>query len=161
MRNFGNRVFLLTEGVARDLSRVYPTKDALCHAVEEAARIPLGARALANYWGNPGSAFDPAKYSLSRHERRIANKEGASETETPPWLAWVGAERMWTVPAMSAGKSAFIVTGDSSRNKEMCLPGGGFATVKIQLPKEWDRLMSERGYEPLEKFRLASGMKPL
>jgi len=49
---------------------------------------------------------------------------------------------------------AFLVTGDPSRNKELCVPGGGFATVKIRLPKEWDQLMAERGYEPLEKFRL-------
>ena len=61
---------------------------------------------------------------------------------------------------MAEGKSAFLVTGDKSRNKEMCLPGGGFATVKIQLPKAWDKLMAERGYEPLEKFSLTSDLKP-
>ena len=61
---------------------------------------------------------------------------------------------MDTVPAMEKRKSAFLVTGDPSRNKELCVPGGGFATVKIRLPKEWDKLMAERGYEPLEKFRL-------
>ena len=32
--------------------------------------------------------------------------------------------------------------------------GGGSATVKIELPASWDKLMAERGYEPLEKFRL-------
>ncbi len=150
------RVFLMTEGVARDLARAYPSKDALCRAVEETARIPLGSRAFANYWGNPGSAFDPERYSLRRHEYRIASKEGARETPTPPWLGWTGFESLETVPAMAEGKSAFLVTGDNSRNKEMCLPGGGFATVKIHLPKAWDKLMAERGYEPLEKFRLTS-----
>ena len=148
------RVFLLTEGVARDLARTYPSKDALCRAVEETARIPLGARAFANYWGNPGSAFDPAKYSVGMHEKRVARKEGAAETPTPPWLEWTGARSMETVPAMAEGKSAFLVTGDPSRNKELCIPGGGFATIKIQLPKAWDVLMAERGYEPLAKFRL-------
>ena len=154
------RVFLLTEGVARDLARKYPSKDALCSAVEDAARIPLGSRAFANYWGNPGSAFDPERYSLRRHEYRIASKEGARETITPPWLGWTGFESLETVPAMAEGKSAFLVTGDKSRNKEMCLPGGGFATVKIQLPKAWDKLMAERGYEPLGKFRFTSDLKP-
>ncbi|MBO7683421.1 MAG: hypothetical protein J6T51_01700 [Kiritimatiellae bacterium] len=154
------RVFLLTEGVARDLSRTYSSKDALCRAVEDAARIPLGSRAFANYWGNPGSAFDPERYSLRRHEYRIASKERARETPTPPWLGWTGFESLETVPAMAEGKSAFLVTGDKSRNKEMCLPGGGFATVKIQLPKAWDKLMAERGYEPLEKFCLTSDLKP-
>lgn len=154
------RVFLLTEGVARDLSRVYPAKDALCRAVEETSRIPLGSRAFANYWGNPGSAFDPAKYPLPQHERRIASNEGARATPVPPWLAWTGSRRMETVPAMAPGKSAFIVTGDPSRNKELCVPGGGFATIKIDLPKAWNRLMAERGYEPLEKFFLSSELQP-
>ena len=148
------RTFLLTEGVARDLARTYSSKDALCRALEETARIPLGSRAFANYWGNPGSAFDPNKYSIRMHERRIARKEGANETPTPPWLEWTGAKSMETVPAMAEGKSAFLVTGDPSRNKELCIPGGGFATIKIQLPKAWDALMAERGYEPLAKFRL-------
>ena len=149
------RVFLVTEGVARDLAKAYPTKDALCRAMEEAARIPLGQRAFANYWGNPGSAFDPAKYPLRAHERRIASQEGAAETAAPPWLAWTGLERLETVPAMAPGKSAFLVTGDPSRNKVLTVPGGGFATVRIELPRDWDALMAERGYAPLSSFRIA------
>jgi hypothetical protein len=124
--------------------------------LEETARIPLGQRTFANYWGNPGSAFDPAKYPPRAHERRIADKEGAVETATPPWLAWTGAGRMETVPAMAPGKSAFLVTGDPSRNKVLTVPGGGFATVKIVLPKAWDALMAERGYKPLADYRLSS-----
>ncbi len=154
------RTFFITEGVARDLAKTYSTKDALCRALEDAARIPLGTRAFANYWGNPGSAFDPERYPLSRHEDRIADKEGAVLTQTPPWLAWTGAAKMETVPAMAPGKSAFIVTGDPSRNKSLCVPGGGFATVKITLPKAWDALMAERGYKPLADFRLTTDLKP-
>ena len=154
------RTFFITEGVARDLAKTYSSKDALCHALEETARIPLGQRTFANYWGNPGSAFDPAKYPLRYHERRIIRNENADETVTPPWLEWTGMERMETVPAMASGKSAFIVTGDPSRNKSLCVPGGGFATVKIVLPKAWNSLMTERGYKPLADFRLATDLKP-
>ena len=154
------RTFFITEGVARDLAKTYPSKDALCHALEETARIPLGQRTFANYWGNPGSAFDPAKYPLRYHEKRILRNENAEETVTPPWLEWTGMERMETVPAMASGKSAFIVTGDPSRNKVLTVPGGGFATVKIVLPKAWDSLMAERGYKPLADFRLATNLKP-
>jgi hypothetical protein len=143
------RVFLITEGVARDLAKTYATKDALCRALEATARIPLGQRAFANYWGNPGSAFDPVKHPLRAHERRIAYKEGAKETATPPWLSWTGEAQMETVPAMAPGKSVFLVTGDPSRNKVMTVPGGGFTTVKIVLPKAWDALMAEKGYRPL------------
>ena len=149
------RTFLVTEGVARDLAREYSSKDALCRALESAARLPLGSRAFANYWGNPGSAFDPEKYPLAAHERTVAHKEGAAETDTPPWLAWTGLSRMDTVPAMAPGKTAILVTGDPSRNKSLCVPGGGFATVKIELPARWDELMAARGYEPLDSFRVA------
>ena len=154
------RAFLVTDGVARDLAKVYQTKSALEDALVESARIPLGERAFANYWGNPGSAFDPSTHSVSRHERRIASSEGAEETRTPPWLAWTGKDHMQTVPAMERGKSAILVTGDPARNKELCVPGGGFMTVKLELPKAWDSLMAERGYRPLADFALKSDMKP-
>ena len=56
---------------------------------------------------------------------------------------------------MAPGKSAFLVTGDPSRNKVLTVPGGGFATVRIELPRDWDALMAERGYAPLASFRVA------
>ncbi|MCR5750561.1 MAG: hypothetical protein K6G91_01240 [Kiritimatiellae bacterium] len=154
------RAFLVTEGVARDLAKVYHTKSEIEDAIVATSRIPLGERTFANYWGNPGSAFDPATHPVLRHERRIAYSESAEETQTPPWLAWTGIDSMQTVPAVERGKSAFIVTGDPSRNKELCVPGGGFATIKIVLPKAWDLLMAERGYKPLAAFMLTSDLKP-
>ena len=154
------RAFFITEGVARDLAKTYSTKDALCRAIENTARIPLGARAFANYWGNPGSAFNPETYPLSWHERRIRRTEEAEWTATPPWFEWSGANEMETVPAMVPGKSAFVVTGDPSRNKVLTVPGGGFATIKIELPKAWNSLMAERGYKPLADFRLKTDLKP-
>ena len=32
------------------------------------------------------------------------------------------------------------------------MPGGGYATIKIELPENWDSLMTELGYEPLESY---------
>ncbi|MCQ2390659.1 MAG: hypothetical protein MJ240_04495 [Kiritimatiellae bacterium] len=154
------RTFLLTPDVARDLAATYKSKDAFEVALVETARNPLGARAFANYWGNPGSAFDPAKCPLAQHQTKIAQAEGAKSTAVPPWLAWSGLKTIETVPAMQEGKNIFLVTGDAARNKEQCLPGGGSATIKIALPAAWDKLMSERGYEPLRKFMLAGDLKP-
>lgn len=74
----------------------------------------------------------------------LAGGEGAETTPTPPWLGWTGIPMMETVPVMESGKSAFLVTGDEARNKEMCLPGGAPVTVKVELPRNWDRLMAER-----------------
>ena len=154
------RTFLLTPDVARDLATAYTSKDTFEKALVETARNPLGSRAFANYWGNPGSAFDPTKCPVSQHEAKIAQAEGAKTTATPPWLAWTGLKTMETVPVMQEGKNIFLVTGDAARNKEQCLPGGGSATVKIVLPAAWDKLMAERGYEPLKNFNLASDLKP-
>ncbi|MDD6029664.1 MAG: hypothetical protein PUE68_02475 [Kiritimatiellae bacterium] len=154
------RTFLLTPDVARDLAAAYKSKDAFESALVETARNPLGSRAFANYWGNPGSAFDPATCPLERQQARIAEAEGAKKTSTPPWLGWTGLKTMETVPAMQEGKNIFLVTGDAARNKEQCLPGGGSATVRIVLPAAWDKLMAARGYEPLKKFMLSSELRP-
>lgn len=124
------------------------------------ARNPLGSRAVANYYGNPGSAFDPAAGSFARHEAAIAREENAKETPTPPWLEWTGLETMTTVAAMETGKNIFLVTGDPARNKEQCVPGGGSATVKITLPKAWDSLMAARGYAPLSDFLIKTDLRP-
>lgn len=55
---------------------------------------------------------------------------------------------------MTSGKTAFIITGDENRNKTMCLPGGGFVSIKIELPENWDKLVTGIGYQPLHKFYL-------
>ena len=98
---------------------------------------------------NKPSYYERANF-LKRRRRR----------PTPPWLAWTGIDSMQTVPASERGKSALLVTGDPSRNKELCVPGGGFATIKIELAKAWDSLMAERGYKPLAAFMLTSDLKP-
>ena len=154
------RTFLITPDVARDLATAYKSKGELESALVATARNPLGSRAFANYWGNPGSSFDPTKYSLSRHETQITRTENATTTSTPPWLAWTGLESIKTVPMMQQGKNIILVTGDPARNKELCLPGGGSATTKIVLPAKWNELMQERGYDPLSDYFIKSDVKP-
>ena len=154
------RTMLVTGYVARNLARQYTGKEALEDALIATARRPLAERAYANYWGNPGSAFDPRTYSMDRHIARLGRTEGASTTAAPPWLAWTGRKQLETVPVIAPGKTAIIITGDASRNKTMCVPGGGFASVKIELPKNWDKLMAEAGYQPLARFFLRSSLTP-
>ncbi|MCR5183918.1 MAG: hypothetical protein K6B46_04365 [Opitutales bacterium] len=154
------RVFLLTESVAKNLAAKYPAKKDFEEALIATARLPLDQRCFANYWGNPGSAFDPKRYDLERHRKKLASAESAQKTPTPPWLAWTGIATLETVPAMEKGKSAFIITGDVARNKELCVPGGGFVTIKINLPKNWNERVAERGYKPLENYFLKSDLTP-
>lgn len=154
------RTFLITPEVAKNLAKEYSSKDAFEEALVETALSPLPMRAFANYWGNPGSSFDPKRCSVAQHEARIAREEGAKETSTPPWLEWTGMKTMKSVETMQKGKNVFLVTGDSARNKEMCLPGGGSATVRIKLPRAWDELMARRGYAPLASFKLKTSLQP-
>ena len=54
----------------------------------------------------------------------------------------------------------FLVSGDPARNKEMCLPGGDSVTIKLELPKAWDKLMAERDYKPLSSFFTKANLTP-
>jgi hypothetical protein len=149
-----NRTMLITEYVARDLARTYPTKEILEEALIGTARRPAHERAYANYWANPGSAF-PARYTLDMHVRRIIREEDGELTAPPPWMAKVsGQEKIYTVPVMKAGMTPILVTGDADRNKVQTIPGGHSATIEITLPTNWDEQMAKRGYRPLNEFFL-------
>lgn len=153
-----NRTILITEYVARDLARSYPTKDKLEETLIATARRPAYERAYANYWANPGSAF-PARYPMDRHEKKIIREEGGELTAPPPWMEKLpGQETIYTVPVMKAGMTAFLITGDADRNKVQTMPGGNSATIEIQLPANWDELMAKLGYQPLQVFLLAKGL---
>ena len=157
---FVYRAMLITGNVAADLQKGYTSKEILEKALIETARQPLAARVYANYWANPGSSFNENTYSLRRHSYMIGRKENARKTSVPPWLEWTGADKVETVPVMQQGKTAIIITGDANRNKTMCVPGGGFTSVKIELPRNWDELMAKAGYKPLSSFYLTSELAP-
>lgn len=157
---FVYRTMLITGNVARDLAKKYSGKIALENALIATARQPLEARAYANYWANPGSAFNVETYPLRRHISRLGRSENSRKTLVPPWLSWIKQPEVETVPVMFPGKTAIIITGDANRNKTMCLPGGGAVSIKIKLPPEWDKLMAEAGYEPLSSFFLKSDLAP-
>ncbi len=149
------RTILITPSVARDLARGYQTKGMLEEALVATARRPAYQRAYANYWANPGSAFDPAKYPFEQHLKKIIKDEKAELTDLPAWFPKIpGVEKMYTVAVMKRGMNPILVTGDADRNKVQTMPGGGYATIKIELPSNWDELMAERGYRPLHEYYL-------
>ena len=154
-KQFTHRTILMTEEVAANLSRTYTDVNSLEDALIVAARRPLYERAYANYYANPGSAINPDRVTFDNYMRRLQSKEGAQMTDTPEWCA-SDDRQMMTIPTMEKGETAFIITGDASRNKIQTMPGGQQSTVAIELPKNWDKLMAEKGYEPLNKFMLKS-----
>ena len=74
-------------------------------------------------------------------------------TPTPQWYDSPEGEQL-TIPTMKRGMTAFIITGDAARNKVQTMPGGGYATIQIELPRNWNKLMEELGYKPLKEFYL-------
>ena len=97
------------------------------------------------------------RYTFEEYYRRLIHSEAeqAAETDVPDWLKGVARQRqIWTIATMNKGETAFLIAGDSARNKFMVLLGGGYVTIEIRLPEDWDTLIAPMGYEPLSHFVL-------
>lgn len=149
-RQYTHRTVLITEPVARNLAEAYPTPEQLEAALVATARRPLKERTFASYYANPGSAPD-RKHPIRNYRGHLARTEEAEWTPAPAWYD-TPEKRMQTIPTVKKEMTAFLVTGDASRNKVQTMPGGGFVTVEIRLPENWDRLMADLGYRPLAEF---------
>lgn len=151
-KQFTPRTVLMTEPVAATLAKEYKNPEKLEADLIKTARRPVKERAFANYYANPGSNPEE-KHPLRHWTGHIRKAEDAKMTPTPSWYD-TSESMMETIPVMQEGMTAFIITGDSSRNKLQTMPGGGFDTVQIELPKNWDSLMEGLGYEPLSSFKI-------
>ena len=150
------RTVLMTKDVAMALKEVYTTKEMLEDALIETARRPVIERAYALYYANTGSQQDK-NYTFEEFYAKVLADLGnsASLTQTPEWLKGSGIpDEIWTFATMKKGQTPLIVTGDTSRNKFQVMPGGGYKTVEIHLPDNWDELLAPLGYEPLANFYL-------
>ena len=154
---FVHRTVLMTEPVAAILAQKYPTPRRLEAALVELARRPAKERAFAKYYASPGSAKDGGEHTFREFFGYVRRTEGAEMTPAAPWRDYPEAEQL-TVPAMKPGMTDFLVTGDAARNKIQTLPGagpgGGGATIRIDLPPDWDALLAPLGYAPLRDFAL-------
>ena len=154
---FTHRTILMTEPVASILAKEYRSVDQLEYDLVELARRPVSERVFAKYYASPGSAKDGGAHTFREYSGYIRRTERAEYTPTAPWRDFPDAEQM-TIPVMKAGMTDFLITGDAARNKIQIMPGagqgGGSATIKVELPANWDKLMSERGYKPIKDFVL-------
>ena len=149
-KQFTYRTILLTKPIAKNLTSKYRTPFALEQDLIRTARRSLNERVFANYYANPGSNPEE-RHPIRNWKGHLTRTEGASMTPTPVWYDTPETEMM-TIPTMREGMTAFLITGDESRNKVQTMPGGGFETVAIELPREWDKLMQEKGYRPISEF---------
>lgn len=152
------RTVFITEYVARDLAKQYSSKAALEDALIATARRPLYMRTYANYWANTGSQqFD--KFTFEQYYDKLLkdSAELAGLTDTPVWLEGIVDDaQIETIATMLKGQTPLLVTGDTDRNKFQVMPGGGYVTVQIELPENWNDLVAPLGYEPLENFYISA-----
>lgn len=148
-RQYTFRTILMTEPVATVLACRYKSPEALERVLIDESRRPLKERAFANYYANPGSRKDGGEHNLRQYTAHLGKTEEAQLTAVPEWYD-SDASEMKTVPTMKRGMTAFVITGDNARNKVQTMPGGGYASVKVVLPDNWDELMAALGYAPLK-----------
>lgn len=151
-KQYTYRTILLTKPIAKNLAAKYHTPSALEKELIRTARRSLHERVFANYYANPGSNPEE-RHPIRNWRGHLSRTEGAATTPTPVWYD-TPEQQMLTIPTMKAGMTAFIITGDESRNKVQTMPGGGFETVRIELPRDWDKLMQERGYRPIAEYHI-------
>lgn len=111
--------------------------------------LALRARVLSSF----GSRKDGGEHSFNQYLSHIVKAEGGQKTATPVWYD-TSAQTMTTIRTMQKGQTAFLITGDGSRNKVQTMPGGGFSMVRIELPANWDALMAAKGYPALRDMYL-------
>ncbi len=135
------------------LASIYRTTADLEQQLIAVARRPLRERVFANYYANPGGAKDGGTHNIRQYTGHLRRAEGAESTQTPAWYD-TPENYIETIPTMKTGMTQFLITGDSSRNKLQTMPGGGYSTIKVELPHNWDALMEELGYPPISEFYL-------
>lgn len=157
-KQFTNRVVMMTEPVANILKDGYSSIEQLENALIDNSRRPAYERAFANYYANAGGRKDGGEHSFYQYLSHVISSENGAETPTPVWYD-TNSETMTTVPTMQKGSTAFLITGDPSRNKVQTMPGGGFSVVSITLPENLDSLMTAKGYPALKDFYLTPLLK--
>ena len=136
-KQFVERTVLMTEPVAAILAKSYRSVEDLETRLIELARRPVRERVYAKYYAAPGSAKDGGAHSIREFAGYIRRTERPAMTPPAPWRDHPD-DRQLTIPVMKSGMTAFLITGDPARNKVQIMPGGGTATIKIELPENWD-----------------------
>lgn len=165
-----DRTILISESIAKNLAEGYPSKAALETALIAAARRPFSLRAYASYWTNPTERFSD-KYTFREYYDKLLSEEQPQQTVVPNWYRplFPSAPKLLTTAVMAPGETHILVAGDSSRNKVQTMTGGACATVKIELPEDWDGLLTALAvdpgsyyyYEPLGNFYLGKNAADL
>ena len=147
------RTIFITKPIAELLAKRYSTKEELEDALILTAKRPLYMRAYALYYANTGSQQDSIPFEEYYENCKSSVEDKVELTDTPDWLKGiVSDEKIYTITTMNKGETQILVAGDDVRNKVQVMPGGGYQTVEVHLPDNWDKLISQWGYQPIADF---------
>ena len=146
LENYPDAKVILRDEIG--VAGLYPAPGMVRRAKDEFQRKLKSMKVDAVISGNGGCGLCTPKETGS-----CIAAEYAAMTPTAPWRDSADAEQL-TVPVMKPGMTHFLITGDAARNKMQTMPGEGNATILIELPSNWDKLMADPGYEPLHNFKL-------
>jgi hypothetical protein len=141
--------------VARVLANGGYTKQSLKEDLIQTARIGAYEYNWHRVYGSFGKVYSSFEDTLAEFLASPAAEKG----KLPPWYPqFAGWEDFVTTPSIQPGKIEILVCGDPSRNKTQTMGGPGASnpppTIEIKLPANWDALMEELGYPPLQNFYL-------
>jgi hypothetical protein len=146
------RVLLVAPTTAQVLAEGGYTKESLAEDLAETARIVTYEWAFSKVHGSYGAIYPPFEQELAE----TLAEPRAEKGKLPPWLPrFPGWEEIKTTPVVpDPSYLQILVVGDPSRNKVQTLSANGYSTMEIRLPDNWDELMKEAGYPPLDDFLL-------
>lgn len=157
------RMIWLTKDAATTIASGYSSKSTLEDVLIDTARRPLWMRTYAHYWANTGSKihmnttfdkhYNDIKSGVST-ENVMADK--VATTLTPEWLQGVVPyETLDTTQTINEGNTGFVITGGDISNQIQVMPGGDCCSYEVKLPRNWDTLVAQEGYNPIANYNLS------
>lgn len=159
------RMIWLTKDAAATLAKAdgCSTKTGLKDTLIGTARRPLWMRTYAHYWANTGSKIH-LNTTFDEHYNSI--KKGAStenverdyvlSTPVPEWFKGVVPYvTIDTTQTIEANNTGFVITGGDLSSQIQIMPGGDCCTFNVNLPRNWDTLVAQEGYSPIDDYKLS------
>jgi hypothetical protein len=111
--------------------------------------------AFSKVHGSFGTIYGPFEEELARTMPTRAPRKGSCRPSGRGSRAGRRSRRLLRWPI----RATILVLGDPSRNKVQILSAGGYNTIPIRLPNNWDELTKTAGYRPLSEFSLSAPQK--
>ncbi len=157
------RMIWLTKDAAAIISQGCNSKTELKETLINTARRPLWMRTYAHYWANTGSKIH-MNTSFDEHYNDIKNgastenveRDYVSLTSVPEWLTGVVPfDAIDTTQTIEANNTGFVITGGDVSCQAQIMPGGDTCSFNVNLPRNWDTLVANEGYSPIENYYLS------